>query len=159
MRLLGGPFLDHERDGRGLGRGPGGRLRSPIVLRPPVDGAEELVVIDRTGRRDDQVARAVVRVVELVDPVAAHRLHGRGLAQDLASDGVTGEQTLEQKGLRAVVRCVEVHQDLLEDHLTLGFELVGAETRVERPPRPTATPPSRTRRRVPVGSTRCAPAP
>ena len=63
------------------------------------------------------------------DLVAGHGLDGVSGTEGLPAERVPGEQALVQRGEDEVVRGVLTHEDLLDDDLALGVELVGPERR------------------------------
>src|SRR5690606_24916748 len=88
------------------------------------------VVVDGSGGHHHQVAGQVPASEEVGDLVACGRLDGLAGAQDLAPQRVAGEQGLGQQGVNVILGDVEVHQDLFEDDVALGVDLVGPESRV-----------------------------
>src|SRR3954447_12738480 len=120
------------------GRAGGARAGGAAPRGRPLAGAldagraheiDERVVVDRAGRRDDDVRRHVARGVE-----GAQR-RGRGAADDLrAADDRPAERMVAEDGLAEhvedlVLRVVLVHGDLLEHDLALLVERPRVEAR------------------------------
>ena len=106
-------------------RCPAGRTGEALL-----DGGHGLVVVDRSGQGDDHVGRTVVLGEEPLDVLAPHGRDGLLVAQHVPAERVVGEQGLEEHLVHEVGGLVGVHQDLLEDHLALGLDLVGPEGRL-----------------------------
>src|ERR687892_383968 len=75
-------------------------------------------------------AGAVPTPEEIRDLVTLHLLDRLPGAEDLTPQRVAGEHRLRQQRVHVILGHVEVHEDLFEDHLPLGLELVGPERRV-----------------------------
>ena len=130
VRLLRVARRDVDRPHFG-GRSPAGRRD------PPGDAGEtagetvaDAPVVDLAGRRDDDVRRSVVDRQELADLVDRHGLDDLGIAEDLPTERVGREQRVGEALLGDVRRLVEVHEHLLEDHLTFRVDLVRAQRRI-----------------------------
>src|SRR3954451_23391611 len=97
-----------------------GRLRG-------CDTRHHVVVVDVAGRRHHDVRRLVVVGVVRGDLVAGDGLDGGLAPRDLTTEGVAREQRAGEHVVDEVVGRVVAHPDLLEDHLALRFDLVGAQ--------------------------------
>ena len=96
----------------------------------PAKAVDEPLVVEVAGGDHDQVAGQVPAAEELGDLVAGGGLDRLAGAEHLAAERVAREQGLGQQGVDVVLGHVEVHEDLLDDHLALGVDLVGPERRV-----------------------------
>src|SRR5437588_2425329 len=117
---------------------PAGRRRSTVVRRrsragnrrhAALEARRYLVVVQVAGGRQHQIRGPVVGEEVPGDGVAAEgrdRLCGR---EHLAPGRMLWEQGFGEQVVDELRGLVLVHQDLLEDHLALGLELVGAERR------------------------------
>ena len=128
--LLGGPVDDDQRHDVGAGRVALGGDTGLAEVEQAVDGGQHAVVGEVAGRGDDEVAGPVPALVEGGDVVAAHGLDGLAGAEGLAAERVLGVEALVERGEHEVVGGVLAHEDLLDDDLTLGVELVGPERRL-----------------------------
>ena len=84
-------------------------------------------MVEVAGHRDDQVARPVVVVEEASGSrrwSSASTLGG--VPEHLAAEGVVGEHRRRALLRRVVGGLVGVHQDLVEDDLALGVDVVDA---------------------------------
>ena len=79
--------------------------------------------------RDHHVVGLVVRAVILGDRVAGHLGDGLLRPGDLAPERVAREQRFGEEIVDEIVGRVVTHPDLLEDHLTLRLDVVGAQRR------------------------------
>ena len=128
--LLGRAVDDDQRHDVGAGRVALGRGAGLAEVEQPVDGGEHAVVGEVAGRGDDEVAGPVPALMERGDVVAAHGLDGVAGAEGLAPERVLGVEALVERGEHEVVGGVLAHEDLLDDDLPLGVELVGPERRL-----------------------------
>ena len=114
----------------------GGRRGARSGSSPPVAAVEAGATAATTASWSRRPA-AVITIVagryqrskNAGDVVAGDRLDGGHLAEHLAPERVVGEQRPRQRGVHPVLGRVEVHEDLLDDHLPLGLDLGGPERR------------------------------
>src|SRR4051812_19203594 len=90
---------------------------------------DERVVVDRAGRRDDDVRRHVARRVECPEGRRDRTADDLGAADDRAPERVVAEDGLAEHVEDLVLRVVLVHGDLLEHDLALLLELALVEAR------------------------------
>src|SRR3954449_13162030 len=109
------------------------RPRGPRRAGPPAAGRahelDERVVVDRAGRRDDDVRRHVARRMERAQRLGDRAADHLGAADDRAAEGVVAEYRLAEHVEDLVLRVVLVHGDLLEHDLALLLELALVEAR------------------------------
>ena len=115
--------------GPGRGRHGVGVVEEAVAGEGLADAAYAGRVVEVARDRDDHVRRGVVPLVEPPDLVARHRRDRRlrtrdGPAQRRVAVGLAREQVVHH-----VVGVVVVHGDLVEDHVTLGLDVLGRDRR------------------------------
>src|SRR5690606_27371806 len=92
-------------------------------------GLDELIVIDSTRHRHDELTRGVVGAVVMPDTLARCLADGLGASSDGPTKTVVAEDRLEKALAGDIAEVVLCHSDLFEDDLTLGLELLGVDDR------------------------------
>jgi hypothetical protein len=124
VHLLGGTVVHGEGQPGSTGREPRRRLPAGPTCETGIDLGRQALVVDVAGGGDDEIAGPVVVVEEAADLDLVQRLHARRGAEDLAAQGVLGEHRRRALLRREVRRLVGVHQDLVQDDLAFGVDVV-----------------------------------
>ncbi|GIU90805.1 MAG: hypothetical protein KatS3mg010_1904 [Acidimicrobiia bacterium] len=96
---------------------------------PGLAQRDDALVREVPGRREHDVRRPVVRPVVPDDRVAGHRRDALVRTDHLSPERVVREERTVEHVVHEVVGRVVAHGDLLEDHLALRLDLVGAQRR------------------------------
>ena len=126
------PGADAARASRPGGRATGSAVPVEEAVRartPCAPGVRRSAWSTLPATATTMLLGAVVALVEAADLLAGHRLDRLGGAGDRPAErrvapGLRGEEVV-----RDVVGVVVVHRDLVEDHVTLGLDVLGGDQR------------------------------
>ena len=91
---------------------------------------DDIVVLEATGGRDDDVGRPVVVAEELGDVIAPQRRNRVHVAEHLAPERMAREDGIGEQRVNLVVGSVLRQGELFEDHFALGVDLGRAQCRL-----------------------------
>ena len=116
--------------GRRVGRRAGGDAASGASGEAALDLGRQPVVVQISGGRHDEVPCAVVGIEEPADLRGVEGRDAGRRTEHFAAERVVGEE-----GARALLGgeiggLVGMHEDLVQDHLALGLDVVGTQRRV-----------------------------